>query len=277
MDGNRLPQKRTGWVGSPVRSFPFTKNSQNFTVFQLTCRVLPGIMETTPCGNGLKRVGSMELELSHRLQKHTIREAEEYDSFRPALRAAWELIQTGKPSLLAIDGRCGSGKTLLSSWMQTMFGCGVIHVDDFYLPMDKRGKNWREIPGGNLDFARLRNEVLVPLCAGNVVCYRPFDCRTGQLREEIKLSPSLLTVVEGSYSLHPALAEHYEKTLFLTCSKEEQARRLREREGDRYRVFQDLWIPLEEQYFRQYGIERSSSLVLDTSPRFKERNNEGEK
>ena len=207
----------------------------------------------------------MGLEFSHILQKHTLREAEEYASFHPALQAAWKLIQTGRPSFLAIDGRCGSGKTRLASWMQAMFGCGVIHMDDFYLPMDKRGRNWREIPGGNLDFARLRNEVLVPLSAGNVVCYRPFDCRTGQLREEIRLSPPLLTVVEGSYSMHPALAGHYEKTFFLTCSKEEQACRLREREGGHYQTFQDLWIPLEEQYFRQYGIEHGSSLVLDTS------------
>lgn len=208
----------------------------------------------------------MELETRPVPQSDAVPPSENTAVFRAAWTMVQQLIRQGKPVFLAIDGRCGSGKTWLAAWLRTAFDCGVVHMDDFYLPPNKRGKNWRENPGGNLDFERLRREAILPLQAGEPACFRPFDCRKGRLGEETRLPPHGVTIVEGSYSMHPALAGCYAKTLFLTCSKEEQTRRLRAREGERFRTFQELWIPLEERYFRQYGIEKASDLVLNTGP-----------
>ena len=43
--------------------------------------------------------------------------------------------RSGKlPFILAIDGRCASGKTTLAGELQKRQACNVIHLDDFYLP-----------------------------------------------------------------------------------------------------------------------------------------------
>ena len=73
-----------------------------------------------------------------------------------------------------------------------------------------------------------------------------------------------LTVVEGSYSRHPILAAEYDLTIFLTCSREEQRRRLQAREGDYFPVFETQWIPMEENYLSRYSIEVGSHIVMDT-------------
>ena len=48
------------------------------------------------------------------------------------------------------------------------------------------------------------------------------------------------------------------------CSPDEQARRLRKREGERYSNFVERWIPLEEGYFANYSIEENSEMMVVT-------------
>lgn len=77
--------------------------------------------------------------------------------------------------------------------------------------------------------------------------------------------PQPLVIVEGSYSCHPTLADCYDLKVFVTCSKEEQARRLLAREGERYSGFTARWIPLEEGYFAKFQIEQTVDFILDTT------------
>lgn len=71
--------------------------------------------------------------------------------------------------------------------------------------------------------------------------------------------------MEGSYSCHPTLADCYDLKVFVTCSREEQARRLLAREGERYSGFTARWIPLEEGYFAKFQIEQTVDFILDTT------------
>ena len=121
-----------------------------------------------------------------------------------------------------------------------------------------------EIPGGNMDLERFRTEVLEPVFAGQEVCYRPFDCSAGLCAPAVPVAFKALSVIEGSYSHHPALKARYDLKLFVTCGKEEQLRRLKEREGDYFPTFMQVWMPLEEQYIRLCGIEHGDVLVVNT-------------
>ena len=188
----------------------------------------------------------------------------EYAVLFPALLETAKLLARKERAVVAIDGRCGCGKSTLGALMGEIFACNVFHMDDFYLPKDRREENWLSIPGGNMDLKRFKEEVLTTVFAGDSVSYRPFDCSCGRLTEGKEMPPTALTVIEGSYSHHPALEAGYDLKLFITCDKEEQLRRLREREGDYFPTFERLWMPLEEQYIRLCGLEESNALVIDT-------------
>ena len=81
-----------------------------------------------------------------------------------------------RPFLVAIDGRCASGKTTLAGNLRSALECNVVHMDDFYLPFSKRTEERMAQPGGNMDFDRLLFEVLRPLKSGTNASYRPYDC-----------------------------------------------------------------------------------------------------
>lgn len=170
--------------------------------------------------------------------------------------------------MVAIDGRCGSGKSRLAALLCRLFPCAAVHMDDFYLPLSERMRNWSKVPAGNIDLTRLEKEVLEPRKAGRRAAYRPYDCRTGRLSEPIPLPDKPLTVIEGSYAHHPRLAPYYDLKLFLTCSRGAQTRRLQARERERFWMFEELWIPMEERYFYSCGTEENGALTLDTSTFF---------
>ena len=171
-----------------------------------------------------------------------------------------------RPVLVALDGRCGSGKTTLAAQLAERFPDSItLHTDDFYLPPALRVPCWDTIPCANMDLARLRDEVLIPARAGQAVPYRAYSCREGAYLSQKLLPSRPLILIEGSYSQHPTLTEFYDLQIFVTCSKAEQTRRLLAREGERYPNFAARWIPLEEGYFAQYRIEAQADLIFDTT------------
>ena len=115
-----------------------------------------------------------------------------------------------RPLVLALDGRCGSGKTTLANGLAAQLpGCTLLRTDDFYLPPAQRIPDWAHTPCANMDLTRLRDEALRLAYAGQTVAYRAYSCR----------------------------------------------------EAD----FSARWVPLEEGYFAQYGIEISADFVVETT------------
>ena len=177
------------------------------------------------------------------------------------------LLQRQDHVVIAIDGRCGSGKTILADLIASLFDSNVFHTDDYYLPVDEREPDWENHPGGNMDLARFRHEVLLPAFSGNPIFYRPYDCQTNSYPEPTLNSSKSLTIIEGSYSLHPQLDVRYDMKVFLTYSPAVQTRRLKAREGEYYRMFKTRWIPMEERYISRYRINRDA-FAIDTSEFF---------
>lgn len=172
-----------------------------------------------------------------------------------------------RPIVFAVDGRCGSGKTGFAALASGLLVCSadVVHIDDFYLPPERRAEDWMEVPAGNMDLGRLRREVLdSPDRDSGDTAYRPYDCRTGLFKDPVELWEPL-TIVEGTYSQHPSLTGYYDYKIFLTCDREEQTSRLRVREGDYFPTFDRVWRTLEERYFAACGTEAAADLVVDTT------------
>ena len=178
--------------------------------------------------------------------------------------ALLQLLQGEKrrPFLVAVDGRCAAGKTTLAGELQAALGCNVVHMDDFYLPFSRRTAEQMARPGGNMDFDRLLSEVLLPLRSGESALYRHYDCHADRFLTARELDGSALTVVEGSYSCHPALRELYDLRVFLDISPETQERRLTARDPSVVEAFRTVWIPREEHYFDACQVRGCCGLVL---------------
>lgn len=173
----------------------------------------------------------------------------------------WIQNWKGETLLIALDGRCASGKTTLAAALQEKTGCNVIHMDDFFLRPEQRTQRRMEEPGGNVDYERFLEEVMLPLSRGEAFSYRPYDCKKKALVDVISVTPKTITVVEGAYSCHPVLWDYYDLHVFLSVEREEQLRRIRRRNGEEaVERFRDLWIPLEEHYFTAYRIEERCDL-----------------
>lgn len=125
-----------------------------------------------------------------------------------------------KPLVLALDGRCGSGKTTLANALARQFPASVVlHTDDFYLPPAQCAHGWEQTPCANMDLARLRDEALRPAYAGQPVQYRAYSCRKGAYQPAQELAAQPLVILEGSYSHHPLLTGYETLRVFVTCSK----------------------------------------------------------
>ena len=190
---------------------------------------------------------------------------ESVESMKSAIDRVERLLAEGRCAFVAIDGPCASGKTVFAASLHERFGGNVLHMDDFFLRPEQRTPERFAEPGGNVDRERFEAEVLKPLAAGKAVRYRPWDCHTGDFATSRSVEPAALTVVEGSYSMHPALRGYYDLTMCLIVDPSERLRRLEARNPRMLQRFIDEWIPLENRYFESTNTQGSADLLVDTA------------
>lgn len=202
-------------------------------------------------------------------------------AYRAAYRPAYRVVERGRclsllveearalsawrgRVIIALDGRCASGKTTLAARLEERCGWCAAHMDHFFLRPEQRTPGRCAQPGGNVDHERFLEEVLLPLRRGERPVYRPFDCHTQALLDPLPFDPGPVVLVEGSYACHPALWENYDIHAFLTIAPGRQMERIIAREGEDYaRVFREKWIPLEEHYFSACGVEGRCEYRLE--------------
>lgn len=176
-----------------------------------------------------------------------------------------DYLQRHDSLLVAVDGRCASGKTTLASRLQQYYGedCQVFHMDDFFLRPEQRTPQRLAMPGENVDHERFLEEVLEPWVAGKPVSYRPYDCSTQSLAEPFCAVPGKVLVVEGSYSCHRLLRDYYDLHIFLDVDAKTQMERILARNGEEAaKVFAERWIPLEEAYFSAQEVKAHCELYF---------------
>ena len=151
--------------------------------------------------------------------------------------------------IIAIDGKCTSGKTTLASKLAEFYDCNVFHMDDFFLRPEQRTPERFAKVGGNVDYERFLEEVLLPLKSSKTFSYRPFDCSTFTLSDPVIVTPKRLNIIEGTYSHHPYFGNPYDLKILLTIDEETQRRRILDRPVFLHKRFFEEWIPMENRYF----------------------------
>ena len=182
-----------------------------------------------------------------------------FEQAKAAILAAME--QKGRV-LVAIDGPCTAGKTTLGDALHKSLGGNLFHADDFFLRPEQRiSARYAEV-GGNIDYERMRDELLVPLRAGKPFSYRPFLCGEMRLGESVDIEPARLNVIEGSYSMHRFFGDVYDLKIFLDIEPALQHARVLARPAQLHRRFFEEWIPMENRYFNDWQIAQGCDLVL---------------
>lgn len=172
------------------------------------------------------------------------------------------LLDQQNQTLVAIDGNCTAGKTTLANRLAEIYDCNVFHMDDFFLrPEQRTPERYAEI-GGNVDYERFKDEVLIPLKTGNAFSYRPFDCKNLTLSESVSVTPKKLTIIEGSYCNHPYFGDPYDLKILLTITPELQRQRILQRPAFLHKRFFEEWIPMENRYFEGFMISDKCDVTL---------------
>ena len=166
-------------------------------------------------------------------------------------------------AVIAIDGRCASGKTTLAADLAETIGTGVVHMDDFFLPAELRTPERLKEPGGNVHYERFRTDVMPYLQNAEAFSYPRFDCSIMAISGRREAAASPFRIVEGAYSCHPELKDYMTLRVFSDVAPEEQQRRILSRDGaDAWEQFRTRWIPMEERYFKAFAIREKADIVL---------------
>ena len=184
---------------------------------------------------------------------------------RDRLNEAVASLNKDRDDLIAIDGKCASGKTTLAERLALYFKANLFHMDDFFLRPFQRSEERLKVPGENIDHERFLKEVLKPLKDKKDIIYKAYDCHTQSFKKSIIIKYRSINIIEGSYCLHPSLFDHYDLKVYIDVDKEEQLKRIKIRNKDDSQTFTNKWIPLEERYFKYYDIQKRCDIVLDQS------------
>lgn len=190
--------------------------------------------------------------------------SERYTRWMDVFSAVDRFSRFAGPVLIGVDGMCAAGKTTLGTALAEVFDANLFHADDFYLPQERRTPERMASPGGNMDRERLSREVLAPLSRHRDAVTRCYDCGTLEYGPWREFPYKRVNVVEGSYSLHPDLADTYTLKIAVRTAPETQLARLNVRGPDMLGSFISLWIPLENRYFAATGLWDRADMVIDT-------------
>lgn len=177
------------------------------------------------------------------------------DALNRILGEAELIIKERKRVVVAIDGKSGTGKSHLARLIEACAGVSTIHMDDFFLPKEKRTAERYATAGGNVDSERFLTEVIHPLKSGMPFSYRPFNCSLMALSDRIVEVDKPFILVEGVYSLHPLFRDAYDLGYVLSASYDARIARIKARSREKkLETFTSLWMPLEDRYFEAFDF-----------------------
>lgn len=177
------------------------------------------------------------------------------------------IVEQKDKCIVAIDGKTASGKSTIANFLNDKLNTSIIHMDDFFLPLELRTNQRYSTAGGNVHYERFNKEVANNLKISRGFKYQQFNCKKMKLDTWHKVENKKVIIVEGSYSTHPKIKVCYDLKIFLDISQEEQKNRILKRNGTEILdQFLNKWIPLEEAYFKEYNIINKCDIIVNTSP-----------
>jgi molybdenum cofactor guanylyltransferase len=175
-----------------------------------------------------------------------------------------------RPVVIAVDGPSCAGKSILAIGLGLRSGGSVVEGDDFYREtLPRLTVTQREMMSDGavvdavIDWERLRAEALLPLWAGQLATFQPYDWDAGDGRlAPPKIIPAAdVIIVDGVYAARPELADLVDVAVYLGVDPEVRAVRYAERTDDP--DWRRFWERGEAHYFSAVRPPASFDIRLD--------------
>lgn len=178
------------------------------------------------------------------------------------IRHIQTISKNKKRFVISIDGPAASGKSTLSKYLEEKLGATVFRMDDYFLPDEMKTEERLSVPGGNVHYERMQEEVLDHLSQEEVT-YKKYDCSLSELSSPVTQTLGKYVVIEGVYSQQSILRKYYDFNIFTITNKEGQHDRLYKRNPKLFSRFINEWLPLEDEYFTKEKIREQSDYQTE--------------
>lgn len=193
-----------------------------------------------------------------------------YPELTQLKEAIAKLLLYKQPVVVAMDGPSGSGKSTLTKALCKELDAVRIDQDDFYC-----GGSYRHLAemtdeqraAYEIDWQRMRSQVLEPLLQGKNASYHPFDWdhqeETNLSSEVIELEPAPVIIIDGVFSAREELQDLVDLSVLVTLDRAVRKERIVSREGQGAKdPLNDLWDKAETYYFDHIRSPESFDLVV---------------
>jgi len=160
----------------------------------------------------------------------------------------------GSTVVVAVDGRSGSGKTLLGTAVARELGCPVVHLDAVY-------PGWDGLEAG---VALATAHVLEPVARGEVAACPRWDWMRSRPGRTVAVDAGPYLVLEGCGALVPPAAGFAAVRVWVDAPTEVRKERALSRDGETYAPHWDRWAAQEDAVYAGPRPWETADLVLRT-------------
>jgi uridine kinase len=160
----------------------------------------------------------------------------------------------GSTVVVAVDGRSGSGKTLLGTAVARELGCPVVHLDAVY-------PGWDGLEAG---VALVTAHVLEPMARGEAAAYPRWDWMRSRPGRTVVVDAGPHLVLEGCGALVPPAAAFAAVRVWVDAPTEVRKERALSRDGETYAPHWDRWAAQEDAVYADTRPWETADLVLRT-------------
>jgi len=175
-------------------------------------------------------------------------------------------ISPDRTFLVGIDGGAGAGKTTFTHWFVKMIcnsstQVSTVHIDNFCRPSIEREE--RNAVVADLDWKRLRDQVLNPLHSGKSAHFQLYDWPEDRLKDWMTIDPGGVTIIDGITSTRRELSVYYDLRIWFSGPRDIRISRLLHRGDTPAGV--ERWLPSELRYISSHDPEPRAHLVINTA------------
>jgi uridine kinase len=161
----------------------------------------------------------------------------------------------GQTRVIAIDGRSGSGKTLLAAALREELRAPVVTLEDFY-------GGWDGLEHG-VDL--LVSEVLEPLSAGRAALVPRYNWVTAAWEAPRVLEPPEVLIVEGVGAGARRAAASVSLLVWVESAASVRKKRALDRDGEAFAPHWEAWAAQEEAMLAREHTPDRADIVLDST------------